>query len=236
MSDADDAEETIDVHDYVQQRLEEQGIDPSRNPMEAAELIKKASASYLIQADSDDIEDYEYHYISLIRLEDLMSSAQKRFHEEVERSFQKIGAVSDMSDEELLALSESAGRFTIGNNITLSYSIAYELVEDFMRKLIPDILRDNVEDSAGQVLESQLGSFSGKADVLRACRVINDETRDSIRHIKRVRDQLVHNVEERYSLSLLEDLDEMDQIQGTVNTLYEAVYDMPGYRYVDEEA
>lgn len=72
--------------------------------------------------------------------------------------------------------------------------------------------------------------------VRRTCRVINDETRESIRHIKRVRDQLVHNVEERYSLSLLEDLDEMDLIQGAVNTLYEAVYDMPGYRYVDEDA
>lgn len=236
MSDLDDAEENIDVHEYVQQRLEAQDIDPETNPIETAELITKASASYLIHADSDDIEDYEYHYISLIRLEDMMNSAQERFHKEVERHYREVGAVSDMSDEELLELSESAGRFTIGNNITLSYSIAYELGEDFMRKLIPDILRDDVDDSAGSVLESQLGSFSGKADVLRACHVIDVDTRESIRHIKHVRDKLVHNVEERYSLSLLEDLDEMDQIQWAVNTLYEAVYDMSGYRFVDDEA
>jgi uncharacterized protein YutE (UPF0331/DUF86 family) len=235
MSGGDDGEQTIDIHDYTQQRLQEEGVNSRTNPHEARELITRASATYLIQADADDIDDYEYHYISLIRLDDLMSSAQAKFHEEVERYFEEVGEVSDMSDEELLELSESAGRFTIGNNVTLSYSIAYELVEDFMRKLIPDILRDDVDESAGQVLESQLGSYSGKADVLKACRIIDKDTRESIRHIKRIRDQLVHNVEERYSLSLLEDLNEMDQIQGAVNTLYEAVYDMPGYRYVDEE-
>lgn len=235
MSDEGNEEQTIDIHDYVQQRLQEEDINPETEPHEARELIIRASATFLIQAEADDIEDYEYHYISLVRLGDLLMSAQAMFREQVRQHFQEISEVSDMSDEELLELSVSAGRYTIGNNVTLSYSIAYELVDDFMQQLIPTILRDDVDESAGRVLESQLGSFSGKADVLNACRVIDDDTRESIRHIKDVRDDLVHNVEARYNLSPLEDLDEMDQIQEVVNTLYETVYDMPGYRYVDEE-
>lgn len=172
MCDTEDAEETIDIHDYTRQRLEERDIDPEENPHQTREFINQVAGSYLIQVDTRDLEDYEYHYISIVRIEDLVGSAQEKFHEEVERYVTEISDVSDMPDEELLELAESAGRFTIGNNVTLSYSMAYELVEDLMRRLIPEILRDDVEDRAGQVLVSQLSAYSGKADVLQACRVI----------------------------------------------------------------
>ena len=64
--------------------------------------------------------------------------------------------------------------------------------------------------------------------------MINKDTREGIRHIRKIRRALVHDVEERFTLSVLDDLNEIDELPGLLNELYEEVYDRPAYRYIDE--
>ncbi|GAA0524894.1 hypothetical protein [Halorubrum aquaticum] len=42
------------------------------------------------------------------------------------------------------------------------------------------------------------------------------------------------DVEERFTLSVLDDLNKIDELLGLLNELYEKVYDIPAYRYIDE--
>jgi len=44
----------------------------------------------------------------------------------------------------------------------------------------------------------------------------------------------VHDVEERFTLSVLDDLNDIDELPDLLNELYEMVYDRPAYRYLDE--
>lgn len=64
--------------------------------------------------------------------------------------------------------------------------------------------------------------------------MIDSEIREGIRHIREVRRDLVHDVEERFTLSTLDDLNKIDELPGLLNELYEMVYGEPTYRYIDE--
>lgn len=233
MAPDEDGSESMDIHQFVKRSLADKEIDPEKHPHEAREAMTTAAAIYLLHADPETVRDDEYHYFTAVRIEDLLTEAVEKYHEEVEKYFTEVGEVSDFEEDELLESAKRAGRFTIGNSVTLTYSMAYELVEDLMRKLIPKILKDDLDDAA-PVLLSQLGSYPGKADILRAASVIDGETRETIRHIKDVRDVLVHDVEERFRLSLFEELNEMNRIHSAISDLFEEVYGFPAYLYVDE--
>ena len=64
--------------------------------------------------------------------------------------------------------------------------------------------------------------------------MFDSEIREGIRHIREVHRDLVHDVEERFTLSTLDDLNKIDELPGLLNELYEMVYGEPAYRYIDE--
>ncbi|MDB2249828.1 hypothetical protein [Halorubrum ezzemoulense] len=222
-----------DIHGYVQYRLDEEGLDPRTNPMKASELIEKAASDYVVMTDSEEIDDYEYHYITAVRIATMISAGEEMFHKQADELMSSIGDVP-LDDKTVRDVAERTGRYIIGNNVTLVYSMAFEFVDDMLEQLLPQILSDEVDEGTKDVLLSQVGSYPGRADLLAKAGVIDKDTREGIRHIRKIRRALVHDVEERFTLSVLDDLNEIDELPGLLNELYEEVYDRPAYRYIDE--
>ena len=238
MGEEEDGEESekeysSDIHGYVQYRLDEEGLDPRTDPMKVSELIEKAASDYVVMTGSEEIEDYEYHYITAVRIATMISAGEEMFHKQADSLLSSFGD-APVDDETAREVAERSARYTIGNNVTLVYSMAYEFVDDMLERLLPDILSDDVDDGTEDVLQSQVGSYPGRADLLAKAGVIDQETREGIRHIREVRRDLVHDVEERFTLSTLEDLNKIDELPGLLNELYEMVYEEPAYRYIDE--
>lgn len=222
-----------DIHGYVQYRLDREGLDPRSNPMQVFDLIEEAASDYVVMNGSGEIEDYEYHYITAVRIATMIRAGEEMFHKQADNLLSSLGD-APVSDETAREVAERSARYTIGNNVTLVYSMAYEFVNDMLERLLSKILSDDVNKGTDDVLLSQVGSYPGRADLLSKAGVIDSEIREGIRHIREVRRDLVHDVEERFTLSTLDDLNKIDELPGLLNELYEMVYGEPAYRYIDE--
>jgi len=238
MDDKDDLTETpddyaSDVHGYIKYRIDREGIDPKSDLEEFSNIIDKAASDYVVWSDPDSIEAYEYHYITAVRIAKMIESGHEMYKSQAKDFFSSIpGGV--FTDDEASEIAESIGRYTIGNNVTLVYSMAYEFVDDMLELLLPKILSETVDDGAEDTLISEINSYPGRADMLSKAGIIEDSTREAIRDIREVRRALVHDVEKRFTLSIIEDMNMIDEIPGTLNTLYEMVYEEPAYHYIDE--
>jgi len=226
-------EYSSDIHGYVQYRLDEEGLEPRTDPMMVSELIEKAASDYVVMTDSGEIEDYEYHYITAVRIATMISAGEEMFHKQADSLLSSIGD-APVDDETAREVAERSARYTIGNNVTLVYSMAFEFVDDMLESLLPEILSEDVDEGTEDVLLSQVGSYPGRADLLGKAGVIDGDTRAGIRHIREVRRDLVHDVEERFTLATLDDLNKIDELPGLLNELYEMVYEEPAFRYIDE--
>lgn len=226
-------EYSSDIHGYIQYRLDREDLDPHTDPIPVSNLIEKAASDYIVITDSNDIEDYEYHYITAVRIAKMISAGEDMFHKQANELLSEFGDTL-IAEETARSVAEKSARYVIGNNVTLVYSMAYEFVHDMMERLLPEILNDDVNDGTEDVFVSQIGSYSGRADLLAKAGVINEDTREGVRHIREVRRALIHDVEERFTLSILDDLNELDELPGLLNKLYKKVYDQPAYRYIDE--
>jgi len=154
-------EYTSDIHGYIQYRLDEEDLDPGTDPMQVSELIEEAASDYVVTTDSEEIEDYEYHYITAVRIATMISAGEDMFHKQADELMSSIGD-APLDDETVRDIAERTGRYVIGNNVTLVYSMAYEFVDDMLENLLPRILSDDVAEEAGPVLSSQVGSYSGR--------------------------------------------------------------------------
>jgi len=163
----------------------------------------------------------------------MISAGEEMFHKQADSLLSEFGD-APLDDETVRSVAERSAWYVTGNNVTLVYSMAYEFVNDMLERLLPQILSDDVDEVTDDVLLSQIGSYPGRADLLAKAGVIDKETREGIRHIREVRRDLVHDVEERFTLSTLDDLNKIDELPGLLNELYEKMYDQPAYRYIDD--
>lgn len=228
--------ERYDIHDYIKDVLDKGDLDPDENPFEMFDVIRSAASHYVVKGDSDDIADYEYHYITAVRIADNISESSGVYKETARDMYDAFEEDhDDLSDEEIEAMAKNAGKFTIGNNLTLTYSMAYELLDDLMEEAIPLILPEGNREKAGGTLKSQVNGYFSKQQLLGQCGVVSEETASTIQHIGDVRHDVVHEVEERFTLNTLDgDMDRIDEVPGAVNEVYELVYGEPAYQYVDE--
>lgn len=102
-----------------------------------------------------------------------------------------------------------------------------------LERLLPKILADDVDDAVVSTLQSHLNSYQSKEQVLAQADIINDETAATVRHIREVRRDLVHDIDTRFTLPILDDLNNMNRVQEVMTGLFEEVYGFPAYQYVD---
>jgi hypothetical protein len=222
-----------DIHDYIKSRFTEAGLNPDTEPSASHNLIVEACSDYLIMANHNTVEDYEYHYITIVRISDQIYASHRRYQRQTRDILSSTEEIP-VSDDIVSEYADQSGRYVIGNTITLVYSMAYEFVNDMLGELITDLLRDEVPKSGKNAIKSQISSYAGRADTLVASDVISSDQREVIRHISDIRRDLVHDVEERYTLSVLDDLNQINRVPHILNELYEMVYDEPALYYYDD--
>lgn len=225
-------DENMTVQEYVSTLLERAPRDVKNDPDARAELIEHGCAEYIVYADKENIQNHEYHFLSLVRVERLLDSAQEIYEDQTEDLFEL--AEQRNNEEYKKELAESAGRYSVGNTYLALYSLAFEIMKDLIERLVPKIIREDLDGSVSETLLSQLGHYSARADLLNQAEIISDDTRNGIRRIGSVRGDLVHDVDERFFLTFLDDTDDLDYLTDTLNELYQLVYDKPIYVAADE--
>ncbi len=216
-------DEDMTVQEYVFTSLEQVSSDVRDDPKARAELIEHVSTEYIVYADKENIQDHEYHFLSLIRVYRLLQDAQEIYEEQTENLFE----LAERSDDEeyLRELADKAGRYSVGNTYLVLYSLAFETMKDLIKRLVPKIVGEELDESVSETLLSQVGNYNARADLLYQAEIISDETRDGIRRIGSVRNNLVHDVDERFFVTFLDDIDSLQYIKDTLNELYQLVYD-----------
>lgn len=230
MSDDGNELAPVDLDQFIRGRVDRSDLDPEEHPQKFREMIDGTMVQYFVEVESDDIHQQEYHFFTIVRIDDLLGEANQQYHDEVEMITAELTNNTALSEAEARETAEPYGRFTIGNTLTLAYSMAYELVEDLLEELLTDILREDLRDDTGPALVNQMRSFDSKLQVLQASGIIDGSTATELRRIRSIRGDLVHDIEERYSLETFEDLTTIDRTHETLYDLYEVIYE----RSVDE--
>lgn len=221
--------ERYDIHDYTIQFLEEHRSEEDERE-DVFALQQQAAINYVVGR--EDIKNYEYHYITAIRIAWNIKQSSAEY-KQAAGDFASEEPPEDVSDEKILELADSLGRFVIGNNVALTYSMAYELLDDLMRELLPEILKEEMREDGGATLQSQVGSYQGRYQLLRVCGVLDDDVAKIIDHVGDVRSDLSHDVERRFDLGTHDDLEILNELPIAINTLYEQVYGQSVYQIAD---
>jgi len=225
-------DEDMTVQEYVSTLLEQAPRDIRNDPNARAELIEHVCAEYIVYANKENIRDHEYHYLSLVRVQRLLHGAQEIYENQTEDLFEL--AERSSNEEYKKELAESAGRYSVGNTYLALYSLAFETMKDLIERLVPKILRDDLDGSVSETLISQVEHYDARAVLLNKAEIISDDARKGIQRIGEVRRDLVHDVEERFFLTFLDETDDLGYITDTLNELYQLVYEKPIYVAADE--
>lgn len=221
------------LEDFFEYHFEEEGVDFQGDDVTTIRTeFDAALQKYVLFWGVEELTPADHHYLSVLRLEQMIAKAIER-HESVSTDTSELldGLEEDARDQ----IVERAGRYHIGNLLTLAYSIAYETVEDLLRELVTTLLRDDVPDATGDILVSQLGSFEAKLQILDAAGILEERLVAALIQIKDVRHELVHEVGKRQRLPMMDDLGELEEVMWAVNTLYTQVYGEPLYMFPSGE-
>lgn len=223
-----------DIYDYLESNLYPD-IDIDENPAEFYRQLEDLIPAYIHE---DEIEDYEYQYITLIRIRSNIHSTEEMFQKQANQvleSFEKeLGDLSEEQIEVIEQLAEDTARYTIRNTVLVIYTMAYELIDDLMTDLLSEIYDDGLQSDGLDELRGQLESFDSRQQVLYRAGVIDRDTNKQIQEIRFIRDELVHNIEPRFDLSIINDLHDIENIIYALNTLYELEHGNKTFQFVDE--
>jgi hypothetical protein len=224
-----------DIYEFIEANIDT-SIDPHEEPLKFYEELEDLIPAYVLHY--DDIEEYEYQYITLMRIRSNIHSTQQMFHKQANQVLESFDdQLGDMSEEEIKEVeqfAEDTARYTIGNTVLVIYSMAYELIDDLMTDLLSEIYNDELDSDGLDELREQLGSFDGRRQILYRAGVIDKKANKQIQDIRFIRDELVHNVEPRFDLGIIDDLHDIEDIIYALNSLYEAEHGNKAFQFVDE--
>ncbi|TKX64341.1 hypothetical protein [Halorubrum sp. GN12_10-3_MGM] len=215
------------VQEYVFTLVEQAPSDVTKDSNAREELIEQASAEYIVYANKENIQDHEYHFLSLVRVKGLLNDAQEIYENQTDDLFEL--AEQDDNEEYKRELAESAGRYSVGNTYLALYSLAYETMDDLVELLVPKIVPEDLDDSVSNILVDEVDRYDKRANLLYQAEIISEDTKEGIERMGNIRNKLVHDVDERFFVTFLDDTDGFDHITDTLNELYQQVYDKPIY-------
>lgn len=225
--DDSNTDKEMTVQEYVFTLVEQAPRDVTKDSNAREELIEQASAEYIVYADKENIQDHEYHFLSLVRVKGLLNDAQEIYENQTDDLFEL--AEQDDNEEYKRELAESASRYSVGNTYLALYSLAYETMDDLVELLVPKIVPEDLDDSVSNILVDEVDRYDKRANLLYQAEIISEDTKEGIERIGNIRNKLVHDVDERFFVTFLDDTDGFDHITDTLNELYQQVYDKPIY-------
>ncbi|OYR59683.1 hypothetical protein DJ71_25045 [Halorubrum sp. E3] len=230
-----DEREGPDVFDYLNEHGIE-GLETEATHDSSVRELEDLLATYVIHKEEDEIEDFEYRYITTVRIYTLIKDCGEMYQKEGERARDAFIEDGEKPPEAAREIADRIGRYTVGNTVMVIYTLGYELVKDLMGDLLLEILDEEVATESGkQQLQNQIGNYQTRAQLLHHFDLIDGSYLGDISQIRENRRDLVHDVERRFDLKMLDSINDLWSIIDVINHLYDSLYGRPAYRFLDKE-
>lgn len=230
-----DDRERPDIFDHLNEHGLE-GLETEPTHDSSVRELDDLLATYVIHKEEDEIEDYEYRYITIVRIYTLIKDCGEMYQKQGELSRDAFMEDEEVTPDAAREMADRISRYTVGNNVMVIYSLGYELVKDLMGDLLLEILDEDVATKKGkQQLQNQIGKYPTRAQLLHHFDLIDSSYLSDITQIRENRRDLVHDVERRFDLKMLDSINDLWNIIHVVNHLYEELYGRPVYKFIAEE-
>lgn len=230
-----DDRDSPDIFDYLHEHGVE-GLETEPTHDSSLRELEDLLATYVIHKEEDEIQDYEYRYITTVRIYTLIKDCSEIYQKKGEESRDAFLEDDGVTPEDAQKMADRVGRYTVGNNVMVIYTLGYELVKDLMGDLLLEILDEDIATEMGkQQIQNQIGKYPARAQLLHHFDLIDSSYLSDITQIRENRRSLVHDVERRFDLRILESINDLWEIIHVVNHLYEALYGRPAYRFIEEK-
>lgn len=227
--------ERPDIFDHLNEHGLE-GLEAEPTHDSSVRELEDLLATYVIHRGENEIEDYEYRYITTIRIYTLIKDCGEMYQKQGKQSLSALLDDDEVTPDAAHEMADRIGRYTVGNNVMVIYTLGYELLKDLMGDLLLEILDEDITTEMGEKeLQNQIGNFQTRAQLLHHFDLIDSSYLSDITQIRENRRDLVHDVERRFDLKMLDSINDLWNIIHVVNHLYEELYGRPAYKFVDEE-
>lgn len=230
-----DERERPDIFDYLNKHGLE-GIETEPTHDSSVRELENLLATYVIHREEDKIKNYEYRYITTVRIYTLIKDCGEMYQKQGEQSRDAFLEDDEVTQDAAHEMADRVGRYTVGNNVMVIYTLGYELVKDLMGDLLLEILdEDKATEIGKQQLQNQIGKYPKRAQLLHHFNLIDSSYLSDITQIRENRRDLVHDVERRFDLKMLDSINDLWNIIHVANHLYEELYGRPAYKFITEE-
>lgn len=196
MSDAG-PENDITFFEWVTLIAEERGIE--RDSVEYAKLIEEKTPLYVFA--TEEFGPFERRRLAIWDVQKIIQFACDRYEEAREDTLEhidedKVNSLPYPPEE----IAEFTARYTAGNFLLLAYTLAYEFVADLTREIAQEEGLHTEEKSVSQMKQEEA------TERLHEEEVIDDDLKKNIEHVVDRRNELAHEIEQRYTLAGFDDV------------------------------
>ncbi|ESP88920.1 hypothetical protein [Candidatus Halobonum tyrrellensis] len=202
-----ESEGDITFFEYIDRLAAEKDI--ARDSIEYAELIEEKKPLYILT--TDEFGPFERRRLAIWDVQKIIRFACDQYEDAYERALEhNKGGNTDSIPFEPAEIAEFNARYTTGNMLLLAYTLAYEFVVDLSAELARDNDLGSEQKSVSQMKKKEV------TERLYEAGVIDDDLKGHIQHVANRRNELTHDIEERYLLSNFAD----DLVKDTARPLY----------------
>ena len=191
------ATDDIDFFEYVDRIAAKRGIN--RDSVEYSKLIEEKKPLYI--ATRQEFGPFERRRLAIWDIGEIIQDACEEYESAYEKSLDNL---EDEDTETMVfdpeEMAEFNARYRVGNHLLLAYTLAYEFVVDLSAELAQDNDLGTDEKSVTQMKKKEVTKRLHEADI------IDDVTRGHIEHVANRRNELTHDIEERYILLNFENI------------------------------
>lgn len=197
----------ITFFEYIDQLAAERDI--SRDSVEYAKLIEGKKPLYI--ATRHEFGPFERRRLAIWDIQKIIQRACEEYERTYEETIENLESEDTKSMVfEPKEMAEFNARYAVGNLFLLAYTLAYEFVVDLSAELARENDLGTENKSVSQMSKSEVTRRLNEADI------IDDVLRGHIEHVANRRNELTHDIEERYLLSNFSD----DLVKDTARPLH----------------
>jgi len=187
---ADDKD--ITFFEYIAKVAAERGI--SRDSIEYSKLIEEKKPLYI--ATREEFGPFERRRLAIWDIQKIIQRAREEYESTYTETLENL----ESEDPESLVfepeeIAEFYARYNIGNLLLLAYTLAYEFIVDLSAEIARENDLGTKKKSVSEMKKKEVTNHLHNADI------IGDELRGQIEHVANRRNELTHDIEERYILS-----------------------------------
>lgn len=189
--------EDITFFEYIDNIAAEKNI--KRDSIEYAKLFEENKPLYI--ATRHEFGPFERRWLAILDIRKIIEKVCEEYESTYEKILERLeGKDTESMDFEPKEIAEVHARYRVGNHLLLAYTLAYEFVVDLSAELARENNLGTAEKSVSQMKKKEVTKR------LHDAGVIDDLLREHIEHVVNRRNELTHDIEERYILSNFEDI------------------------------